>query len=137
MWSNITITWPSGKLPFDCQKIAKNLTFFQKKKNCQKFSFFSKKLPLAIFLKKKMAFFFFWKNVKFLAIFWQSNVNFPEGQVETLSALNKGRTETVSLAPDWTHLGLFNIRFQNNLEGWWSFRKTVKSDLKKSQIYPI
>ena len=52
-------TWPFGKLPFDCQKIAKNLTFFQK--NCQKFSFFSKKLPchsLAIFLKKR----------KFLAI---------------------------------------------------------------------
>ena len=38
--------WPSGKFPFECQKIAKNLTFFQK--NCQKFSFFSKKLPMAI-----------------------------------------------------------------------------------------
>ena len=23
--------WPSAKLPFDCQKIVKNLTFFQKK----------------------------------------------------------------------------------------------------------
>ena len=29
--------WPSGKLPFECQKITKNVTF---KKNCQKLSFF-------------------------------------------------------------------------------------------------
>ena len=70
---SLVIIWPSGKLPFDFQKIAKNLTFFSKKidknchffqqncqkidifsnKNCQKFSFFSKKLPMAIFLKKK------------------------------------------------------------------------------------
>ena len=56
--------WPSEKLPFDCQKIAKNLTFFQK--NCQKFSFFSKKLTMAIFLEK-------WK---FFKIFWQLNGNF-------------------------------------------------------------
>jgi len=43
------------------------------------------KWPMAIFLKKRMKFFgsFFWKNVKFLAIFWQSNGNFPEGQLET------------------------------------------------------
>ena len=49
-------------MPFDCQKIAKNLTFFQKK--CQKSSFFSKKLPLAIC--------------------WQSNGNFPEGQMTSV-----------------------------------------------------
>ena len=61
---NIVI-WPSGKLPFDCQKIAKNLTFL--KKNCQN----------CIFLKIQ-----FWqlKKVKFLAIFWHLNGNFPEGQ---------------------------------------------------------
>ena len=31
--------WPSGKLPFDCQKIAKSLRFFSKKwtKNCHFF----------------------------------------------------------------------------------------------------
>jgi len=40
-------TDPPEKLPFDCQKNAKNLTF--KKKNCPKFSFFSKKLTLATF----------------------------------------------------------------------------------------
>ena len=75
-------SWPSGKLPFDCQKIAKNLTFFQKK-NAKNY-FFSKKLPMAIFLKKVKNFgHFFWKNVKFLAIFWQSNGNFPEGQVSS------------------------------------------------------
>ena len=28
---DLDLSWPSGKLPFDCQKIAKNLTFFQKK----------------------------------------------------------------------------------------------------------
>ena len=65
--------WPSGKLSFDCQKIAKKLPktwhFFQK--YCQKFSFFSKKLHGQ---------FFVWKKWKFLAIFWQSNGNFPEGQ---------------------------------------------------------
>ena len=33
----IVCSWPSGKFPFDCQKIAKNLTFFSK--NCQNFSF--------------------------------------------------------------------------------------------------
>ena len=49
---------PPDKLTFDSQKIAKN------------FHFFSKKLPMAIFLKKKKIFGnFFGKNVKFLAIF--------------------------------------------------------------------
>ena len=45
--------WPSGKLPFECQKFAKKLTFF------------STKLPLAIFLKKMIIFGnFFWKICK-------------------------------------------------------------------------
>ena len=49
------------------QKKQKNLTFF--------------------FLKKKTIFVnLFEKNVKFLAIFWQSNGNFPEGQVHTSSS---------------------------------------------------
>ena len=50
-------------------------------KNCQK-RHFKKKLPkIFIFFKKITIFFnFFEKNVKFLAIFWQSNGNFPEGQ---------------------------------------------------------
>ena len=65
--------WPSGKLPFDCQKIAKNLTFFPK--NCQKFSFFSQKLPLAIFFEKNDNFWlFFWKSESFgnfLTVKWQ------------------------------------------------------------------
>ena len=43
------------------KKLPKTWHFFQK--NWQKFSFFSKKLPLAIF--------------------WQSNGNFPEGQVRS------------------------------------------------------
>ena len=65
--------WPSGKLPYDCQKIAKKLTYFPK--NCQKISFFSKKIW------KKFHFWqFFLKKCLVLAIFWQSNGNFPEGQ---------------------------------------------------------
>ena len=48
--------WSSGKLPFDCQKIAQNLIFF--KKNCPKFSF-KKKMPLAIKKKEK-----FWQLKK-------------------------------------------------------------------------
>ena len=55
-------SWPSGKLPFDCQKIAKNLTLFQKK------------LPkLFIFFKKIANGNFFEKNENF----WQ----FFSGQV--------------------------------------------------------
>ena len=70
--TSYTGTWPSGKLPFNCQKISKNLTFFPK--NCQKCSFFSKKIAnvhniLGNFLEKK---------VKFLAIFLTSNGNFRE-----------------------------------------------------------
>ena len=66
-------TWPSGKLPFDCQKIAKNLTL---KKNCQNFSFFSKKLPMAIFLKKMKIFGNFLEKKclgfgNFLTVKWQ------------------------------------------------------------------
>ena len=45
--------WPSGKLPFECQKIAKNLTFVPKK-----------------MLKT------FWKKLKFLAIFWEKMSSF-------------------------------------------------------------
>ena len=60
------LTWPSGKLPIECKKIAKNLTFFF---NCQKLSL-KKKLPLAMFLKKKNDNFWqYLKNVKFLVIF--------------------------------------------------------------------
>jgi len=53
--------WPSGKLPFECQI----------------WQFFGKKWQiLTIFLKE---------NVKFLAIFWHSNGNFSEGQVQIVS----------------------------------------------------
>ena len=49
---------PSGKLPFDCKKIAKNLTFFPKK------------MPkIFIFFKKIAIGNFFEKNEIFLAIF--------------------------------------------------------------------
>ena len=71
-------SWPSEKLLFDCQKIAKNLTFFL----MPKIYFFFKTMQLAIVLKKMKIFGnFFEKIVKYLAIFWQSNSNFPEGQM--------------------------------------------------------
>jgi len=40
----IMSSWPSRKLPFECQKIAKNVTFFPKK--CQKLSFFFQKIAI-------------------------------------------------------------------------------------------
>ena len=69
-------SWPSGKLPYDCQKIAKNLTF--EKKNCQR---------LAIFLKRwKFWAIFFWKKRQvfgnFLTVKWQ----FPGGSGHILSS---------------------------------------------------
>ena len=53
---------PPDKLTFECQKIAKNLTFFQK--NCQKWSCHGQ--------------FFFEKYDNFLAIFFEKNVKFLE-----------------------------------------------------------
>ena len=69
------------------RKIAKNLTFFQNK--LPKIFIFFKNI-YAFFLKKMKIFGnFFWKNVKFLAIFWQSNGNFPEGQYYTSTRLRR------------------------------------------------
>ena len=69
---------PPQNCYLNVKKLSKTWHFFQN--NCQKLSFFSKKLPFAIFLKKMKIFGNFKKNFKFLAIFWQSNGNFPEGQ---------------------------------------------------------
>ena len=79
----LVLCWPSGKLPFDCQK-----------------------LPMSIFLKKKDNFwqFFFAKNDKFLVICWHSNGNFPEGQ-HTTSNINVLKKQKVrNLNNKWTHL---------------------------------
>ena len=46
-------TLPSGKLPFECQKIVKNLKFFQK--NCQKHDIFFKKIVQIFFFFKRIA----------------------------------------------------------------------------------
>ena len=48
-------SWPSGKLPFECQKITKNLTFFFKK-IAKNYLFFPKKFSLTIFVKKMTIF---------------------------------------------------------------------------------
>ena len=72
-------TLPSGKLPIEWQKIAKNLTFFFLiDKNCHFFQQnchwqFCWKIWQFLSIKKK--------KVKFLAIFWHSSGNFLEGQV--------------------------------------------------------
>ena len=101
--------WPSGKLPFDCQKLAKILTFFQKK-IAKNFHFFQKKLPMAIFLNKMKIFGnFFRKNLNFLASFWQSNGNFPEGQLYMLHWI-----WDQSKSQNWVNLGsLFNFWPEN------------------------
>ena len=63
--------WPSGKLPFECQK------------NCQKLDIFFKKIDNKSFFKNFCH--CFKNNVKVLSIFWHSNGNFPEGQSPTCS----------------------------------------------------
>ena len=76
-------SWPFGKLPFNLTVKKLPKTF---QKNCQKFKKKLKKLPMAIFLNFVLIFGnVFEKNVKFLAIFWQSNGNFPVGQLGTLT----------------------------------------------------
>ena len=70
---------PSAKFPFEYEKLKKNWHLKKKAKNCH---FFQKKMSLAIFWINENFGIFGGKNVKFLAIFWQSNGNFPEGQPE-------------------------------------------------------
>ena len=64
-------------------------------KNAKKLTFFFQKIVNGNFFEKKWKFLviFFWKkrkylakNIKFLAIFSQSNGNFPEGEVGIMSA---------------------------------------------------
>ena len=74
--------WPFGKLTFECQKIAKNLAFKKKK-----IVIFFNKIANGNFVEKMTIFVFFFLNVKFLAIFWHSNGNFPEGQIHTTMTL--------------------------------------------------
>ena len=45
-------SWPSGTLPFECQKLPKTCSFFY----CQKWSYFPKKLPTAYFFEKMTIF---------------------------------------------------------------------------------
>ena len=84
-------------------------------KNCPKLDIFSKELPkivifsqklaVAIFVKKITIFgHSFEKNDKLLAIFWHSNVNFPEGQVQTdLSRPSRPRWACrLGAAPVWS-----------------------------------
>ena len=49
------------------------------------------------------------KKIKFLAIFWHSNGNFPEGHVWGYIRL---APDWIRLAPKETNLGLFKISFQ-------------------------
>ena len=58
LWSSLVQIWNSGKLPFECQKIAKNLTFFQKIAKKENFwQFFLKCQVFGNFLTFKMAIF--------------------------------------------------------------------------------
>ena len=50
-------------------------------KNCQRLDIFSNKLTKILLTKMTNFVNFFEKNVKFLAVFWQSNGNFPECQL--------------------------------------------------------
>ena len=81
--------WLSADPPENCQlslnKLPKTWNFFKKiDKNCQFFN----KIAIGNFVEKNDNFCqFFWKNFKFLAIFWHSNGNFPEGQLLTKAEL--------------------------------------------------
>ena len=79
----LTVDLTLRKIAIWMSKNYKKFTFFQK--NWQKLSFFFQQNCQWQFCWKKKTIFvnFFEKNVKFLAIFWQSNGNFPEGQVKT------------------------------------------------------
>ena len=64
-------SWPSGKLPFDCQKIAKNLTFFQKMFN---------KIAIGNFVEKNdNNFFHFLKKCQVFGNFLTFNWQFSGG----------------------------------------------------------
>ena len=67
-WSVWLGTWPSGKLVFDCQKIAKN------------FHFFLKKLPMAIEKMKIFGNFFFWKICQIFGNVFSFKLQFSGGQ---------------------------------------------------------
>ena len=86
----LTRSRPSGKLPFECQKYAKNTCHFFSK---QKPDFFSKGysakllLHMSIFSKKKLALEIFWKNGQYLDFFLHSNGYFSEGQIRRQDVL--------------------------------------------------
>ena len=86
----------------NCQK----LDIFQQ--NWQKLSFFQQ-IANGNFLEKNYNFWqLFWKNVKILAIFWQSNGNFPEVQVRTnLRLLNITHDRTCKLCLQLTIIIIF------------------------------
>ena len=119
--------WSSRKLLFECQKISKNLTFFNKIANGN-------------FVEKNDN--FFQKNVKFVAIFWHSNDNFPEGQMMIHHTMYQGCqiwhpswVRAVRVAPIGTNLGPFKIIF---IRVWLADKKKcTETDLKKSKICPI
>ena len=101
---SVVSSWPSGKLPFDCQKIAKNLTFFSK--NFTKIVIFSTKLPMAILWKKYNFWELFWKNVKILAIFFDI-------QMAIFRRVSWGLTlYRTRVVPNKTNLDLFKISCQ-------------------------
>ena len=70
---------PPEKCHLTVKKLTKTWHFFKKiDKNCH----FFKKIAIGNFVEKNDNFWqFFFKNVKFLSIFWHSNGNFPEVQV--------------------------------------------------------
>ena len=99
----VVLFWPSVKLPLDCQKIAKNLTFEKKiAKNCD---FLTKNCQKQFFKKKKI-----------LAIFWQSNGNFTEGQVLFTAKFcyTNRQVRFCQSWPDSRQLGLVRSKYMTN-----------------------
>ena len=111
---------PQENCHLTVKKLPKTWHFFQKKiaKNCHFFCQWQ-------FCWKNDNFwqFFFEKKVKFLANFWHSNGNFPDGQVSGLVQ------NWFRLAPNQT---FFIWDFLRSLSP-----KCTEAGLKKSQICPI
>jgi len=101
--TNLPSTWPSGKFPFECQKLD---IFFKKKTKID--IFFPKKIDIGNFVEKMTIFVNFFLKCQVLAIFWQSNGNFPEGQPSTY-VLSKQSSQCAQIwaqsGSDWPQMG--------------------------------
>ena len=79
-------------------------------------------MPLGILLKKRQFLsIFFWKNVKFLAFFWHSNGNFPEGQLGTDWNIDHSLQTKIKYSDTWCNHQLTNSCTSNQGNEPWGY----------------